>query len=410
MLSIFTPNTDKLSSFYEKGKFILAWRLCLIFSFAFFVLSIVSINSIVEETLTYLFCLLISTSSMLILYRTNKFQFIYYFLAITGTILAIYTSNSFETIVHHGDFLWMILIITISFFGVGKKFGIIILAIHLLNIGIYTMYSVNLNIVNIVELDFAGRIGLMVEMIAATISITYVIIQFLNFHTYSYANVSRSNDELSEQNSIIQQQHNEKTVLIKEVHHRVKNNLQIITSLLRLQKNELKSEEAKSQFNEAINRVMAMSLIHQKLYQEETLADIKLETYLTDLKNEILKLSSIDMPLEVFVNTDIERIGLKTIVPLGLIVNELMSNSIEHAFKDCEKAVITIGMIQKDPDVFLMTYSDNGKWKKKDEAVTSFGLELVEALTDQLEGTVNREVREGNTVYSFELKNLDIEK
>jgi two-component sensor histidine kinase len=331
-------------------------------------------------------------------------------LAIIGTALAIYTANSFETIMHHGDFLWMILIITISFFGIGKRFGMIILAIHLLNIGFYTIYSVNHNIAGLLELDFAGRIGLMVEMIAATISITYVIIQFLNFHNYSYANVSRSNDELSEQNSIIQQQHNEKTILIKEVHHRVKNNLQIIISLLRLQKNELKSEESKSQFNEAISRVMAMSLIHQKLYQDETLADIKLETYLTDLKNEILKLSNLTIPLEVFVNTDIERIGLKTIVPLGLIVNELMSNSIEHAFKGSNKGVITVNMVQKDQSTFELTYVDNGSWTDKNTAEISFGLELVQALTDQLEGTVNREISPESTKYSFILKNLDIEK
>lgn len=410
MPTIFSPNTDRLEGFYEKGKFILAWRLCLIFAFAFLVLTFVSINSIIEETLTYLLCLIISSSSILILYRTNKYRFIYYFLAVTGTILAIYTSNSLDSMVHHGDFLWMILIITISFFGIGKKFGMMILGIHLLNVSYYTLYSVNNNIKGLLELNFEGRVGLMVEMIAATISITYVVIQFLNFHNYSFNNVSKSNEELQEQNSVINQQHNEKAILIKEIHHRVKNNLQIIISLLRLQKNELKTEESKIQFNEAINRIMVMSLIHQKLYQDETLADIKLETYLNDLKNEILKLSTLSIPLTVEVKTDIERIGLKTIVPLGLIVNELMSNSIEHAFADCQTAKITVKLVQKENDFFELTYSDNGNWRESEATKVSFGLELVETLTTQLEGTVSRQVGENQTTFTFLLKNLDIEK
>ena len=131
---------------------------------------------------------------------------------------------------------------------------------------------------------------------------------------------------------------------------------------------------------------------------------------LTDLKNEILKLSNLTIPLEVFVNTDIERIGLKTIVPLGLIVNELMSNSIEHAFKGSNKGVITVNMVQKDQSTFELTYVDNGSWTDKNTAEISFGLELVQALTDQLEGTVNREISPESTKYSFILKNLDIEK
>ncbi len=408
MLNIFSPNTDKLQSFYEKGKFTLAWRLCIIFCLAFIVLTLVSLNSIIEETITYATCALIAASAILILHRTGRFKFVYFFLSISGTLIAVYTANSFNTIVHHGDFLWMILIITISFFGIGKKYGMMVLLAHLLNIIYYTLYSVNDNIVSILELDFAGRIGLMVEMIAATLSISYVVIQFLNFHNFSFENVSKSNKELSEQNSVIQQQHNEKSVLIKEIHHRVKNNLQIIISLLRLQKNELKSDESKLQFNEAINRIMAMSLIHQKLYQDETLADIKLETYLIDLKDEILNLASLTIPVEVQINTKIERVGLKTIVPLGLIVNELLSNSLEHAFQSNSNAAIIIDVLPKGEDYFRLEYSDNGQWKNENDEFVSFGLELIEALTLQLEGTVQRESKNGKTTFSFLLKNLDI--
>ena len=410
MLNIFTPNTDKLETFYEKGRFTLAWRLCVIFSLAFIVLSVVFVKSSLVGFLTYILCLLISSFSFFYLYRTKKYRFIYYFLAISGTIIQLATSNSLMTIMHLGDFLWMILIVTIAFFGIGRKFGLIILCLHLLNISYFTLFTVNPNIEQLVLLDLSGRIALMVEMIAATVSIAYVINQFMKFHNYSYSTVTRSNEELYEQNKVIEKQHNEKSILIKEIHHRVKNNLQIIISLLRLQKNELKSEESRTQFNEAINRIMVMSLIHQKLYQDETLADIKVDSYLEDLKNEILKLSNLTIPLTVEVNTDVTRIGLKTIIPLGLIVNELMSNSIEHAFHKNEKAIISVVLVPKLNDFFELIYSDNGKWKQEQAESSSFGLELVETLTAQLEGTVKRELSDDQTLFRFHLKNLDIEK
>ncbi|MFT4600926.1 MAG: two-component sensor histidine kinase [Arenicella sp.] len=410
MVNVFNPNTDSFDSYYAKGKFTLAWRLCLVFSLAFFVLSFLFIKNDLSELLIYVLCLLVSVGSIIFLNKTKKYLFVYYFIAASGTLILLFTANSFNSIMHLGDFLWMILIITIAFFGVGKKFGLIILGIHLMNVCYYTLFTVNDNVLHLVPLDFPERIALMVEMIAATASIAYVIYQFLSFYNYSYSNVAKSNIELNEQNMVIEKQYSEKSVLIKEIHHRVKNNLQIIVSLLRLQKNELKSEETKNQFNEAINRIMAMSLIHQKLYQDETLADIKLETYLNDLKDEILNLSGLSIPLEVKVKTGIERIGLKTIVPLGLIVNELMSNSIEHAFNTNESALISVVLKPKENDYFELIYSDNGQWRQEKIKTSSFGIELVEALTAQLEGTVKREIGVKQTVFTFQLKNLDIEK
>ena len=121
-------------------------------------------------------------------------------------------------------------------------------------------------------------------------------------------------------NGTLKQKNKENLTLVKEIHHRVKNNLQIIISLLRLQKGELKSLEAKEHFTEAINRIMVMSLIHKKLYQQEELASISIKSYLEDLSSDIISITSLGKPVEVVINSNIETIGLKTIVPLGLLI------------------------------------------------------------------------------------------
>jgi two-component sensor histidine kinase len=296
-----------------------------------------------------------------------------------------------------------------SFFGLGKKYGALFLVANLGTVIYYTLFSVNNNIHELNELDLMGRIALMVELLVATFSISYVVYQFTIFHTYSYKGLSEANSELQNQHQVIDTKNNENTILIKEIHHRVKNNLQIVISLLRLHKNELKTEESKHHFQEAINRIMVMSLIHKKLYQDNLLAEIKIKDYLVDLTNDISKLSTLPIPIEVNVTSNIERVGLKTIVPLGLIINELMSNSIEHAFHKRSEAKIHISIKSLSENAFELMYYDNGYWSDQNEEYVSFGLELIEILTSQLEGTMNKSNSPEGTSYTFNLKDLDIE-
>jgi len=406
-MSLLSPNTDFESDFYEKGKFILAWRLVILFSSAFLVLTITIFNSNITEFLVYLTCSLISISALLYLHFTKRFKPVYHFLTISGVVIAFFTINFLPEFIHIGDFIWIILVIIFAFFGLGARFGFLYLTINLITVIYYSIFNVNSNIENIISLDTPSKIGLTIELSIGIICVAYVIHQFVIINNKSYSTLLETNEKLLKSNEIIKAQNLEKTTLVQEVHHRVKNNLQIIISLLRLQKNELKSEEAKEHFADAINRIMVMSLIHQKLYNEKTLATIDLISYLTDLTEDIKSISPLNSAISITIESDLKQLGLKTIVPFGLIVNELVSNSLEHAFEPGTQGAIKLKIKKESNTSLKFTYQDSGIWNNSQEIDSNFGLELINTLTNQLDGEVNRISSENGTVYTFTLKNIN---
>ena len=206
--------------------------------------------------------------------------------------------------------------------------------------------------------------------------------------------------EVREVNTNLRKQNNENTLLLKEVHHRVKNNLQIISSLLRLQKSELSDNNEIKKFDDAINRVMTMSLIHQKLYQDDNLSQIKLQDYIFDLANEIKGVFNEGKKIEITVKSEFEKINIKTLVPLGLILNELLSNSFKHSFKG-EEGKVKIDITKGAQNKFYLEYNDFGSWGKEDNKA-GFGLILVQTLSEQLDGGF---VRNGSLI-KFEFENI----
>jgi two-component sensor histidine kinase len=197
----------------------------------------------------------------------------------------------------------------------------------------------------------------------------------------------------------------ENTTLIKEVHHRVKNNLQIVISLLRMQANDIENEESKLQFNEAIGRIMTISVIHQKLYEQKNLSEVQFENYFIQLIDEIKRLHDSNVTIEIDIEPSLKSIGLNSIVPLGLILNELITNSIKHHSLSDPQPKITISFREGKDATILFVYSDSGTWKELTEEKSNgkFGLELISVLTEQMEGTYKRE----DTTYLFSVKNLD---
>ncbi len=211
------------------------------------------------------------------------------------------------------------------------------------------------------------------------------------FQTYSEKQLIIANTELGVQNELIQKKGEENAVLVKEVHHRVKNNLQIVISLLRMQREELDSEETKKQFTEAIRRIMSMALIHQKLYSENELAQINLKTYIEQLIREIIYSSESDkVAIVPQVKVEIQLVGLDTVVPLGLLINEFVTNSMKHAFNNQSEGEITVAIIPYKEKGFKLNYCDSGTWSDFAEKSTGFGQELIELLVMQLNGTIVR--------------------
>ena len=182
----------------------------------------------------------------------------------------------------------------------------------------------------------------------------------------------------------------EKEVLLKEIHHRVKNNLQVVSSLLSLQSGYTKEEPVRDLFLESQNRVKSMALIHEKLYQSTDLANIDFADYIETLSRSLFQ-SYASNQGSVALETDIDvSLGIDHAIPCGLIVNELLSNSLKHAFPDGRAGKITLNFHSIEGEFVLVFHDDGiGLPANLDFRNTgSLGLQLVTTLTEQLTGTI----------------------
>lgn len=195
----------------------------------------------------------------------------------------------------------------------------------------------------------------------------------------------------------------EKEVLLKEIHHRIKNNLQVISSLLNLQSGYIIDKDAIEMFKESQNRVKSMALIHEKLYQSKDLARIDFAEYIRNLTNYLFRSYGVTSNrIKLKKNVDDVFLGLDTAIPCGLIINELVSNSLKHAFPDGKEGEIHICLFL-DNDKFTLIVRDNGVGFPKDldfRNTESLGLQLVITLVEQLEGTIDLK-RSGGTEFKI---------
>jgi two-component sensor histidine kinase len=203
-------------------------------------------------------------------------------------------------------------------------------------------------------------------------------------------------------NKTLQQLVSEKEILLREVHHRVKNNLQTIVSLLSSQSAFL-SSEALQALQDSKNRVFSISLIHQKLYQSENVAFIEMSSYLPDLVNYLRDIYGIGN--QISFQLDIARLELDVsqAVSIGLILNEALTNAIKHAFPVKSKSnTIVVEMVRGDSDIVRLKIADNGIGLPPGldrGRLNSLGLKLMKGLTDDLGGAFSMESQNGTTVY-----------
>ena len=191
----------------------------------------------------------------------------------------------------------------------------------------------------------------------------------------------------------------EKETLLHEIHHRVKNNMAVIGSLLKMQSNSIEDEQIKEVLKVSKNRVYAMSAVHETLHGSDNLSQIDLKTYLHKVTSSIFQTYSIN-PDKAKLNTDIEEIpiSIDQASPLGLVINELLSNSLKYAFLDERKGEINVSMKKRNTEIEL-TVMDNGVGMPKDfdwKKSKSLGLKLVRTLVEnQLDGSIDMESNNG---------------
>ncbi|MCW3083095.1 MAG: hypothetical protein JWP12_461 [Bacteroidetes bacterium] len=208
--------------------------------------------------------------------------------------------------------------------------------------------------------------------------------------------------------SEIIKQRDEKEVLLKEVHHRVKNNLQIINSLINIQSDYVSDEKSLELFKEIRNRIRTISLVHEKLYKSEDYVNINVKEYINMLVENLIDTYSFEKNINLNIDLQVEHFNLNTIIPLGLLMNELISNSFKYAFNDRNEGTIEIKLQHSGSGDYVLNIGDDGKGFENDPFVgesSTLGLELVKILAEQLNGTIKKLPGSG-TYYRLEFKPL----
>lgn len=200
------------------------------------------------------------------------------------------------------------------------------------------------------------------------------------------ATVLERTSALQEQTDQLEKQNEEKEVLLKEVHHRVRNNLQVIISLINLQLAKDGSDETKNALREIQGRVESMSLVHQKMYQNSDFKNIQLKEYTEEIISNIAELygeNSVDSRINI--PKDL-RLKMEVAIPIGLIINEIVSNYFKHALPEASQFSLSI---EDSSQQYVLRYQDNGKGFPEElgsQEPESLGLVLISNLTEQLDG------------------------
>lgn len=193
---------------------------------------------------------------------------------------------------------------------------------------------------------------------------------------------------------------NEKSTLLNEIHHRIKNNLQMISSLLNLQAESLTDKSAVTAMNEGQARVKSMGLIHQKLYSKDDVRGVGIQDYFESLIAELFIVFGVDgEQVKYKVATSDIRLDIETLIPLGLIANELITNSIKYAFPDSQKGILEVSMKELENKLYVEV-RDNGVGMDESAMVNSnaFGWMLIQSLVDQLDADINISKKSGTVV------------
>ncbi len=281
--------------------------------------------------------------------------------------------------------------LTFSYFYFGYKWGILISSIVLTIIGIDLHYGFSEGISRLQNIN--------IENLKWIRFITYIISlgAISSFFVFSVKRLTqlykeKQNESDKNANLVIQLRANieEKSVLLKEIHHRVKNNLQIISSLLRLQANHSKNSEFCKSVKESQTRILSMSLVHEALYQNENLALINMKKYLTELINYLYKNYHIDTKrIKPAYKINPIQLNLESVVPYGLIVNELITNIFKYAFPYDKNGNIMISFY-KENNSYVLNIEDDGIGIQNTDIdkMETLGLSLVNDLVIQLGGNI----------------------
>ncbi|MBU2948815.1 sensor histidine kinase [Zobellia uliginosa] len=221
----------------------------------------------------------------------------------------------------------------------------------------------------------------------------------------------KKNKYIASLNKTIKHRLDERDTLLKEIHHRVKNNLQVITSLLSLQSSFIKDDKIKGLFRYSQYRINSMAIIHEMLYKSKDLSKINYGDYAHQLASTLISsMKGANKKIDLKVETDELHLNLDTSVPLGLMVNEIITNALKYGFKNLDEGLISIKFEKLKYPNFLMRIGDNGNGFSNDidfRNTKSLGLKLIHMLTLQLKGNIEKDNTISGTHYIITFQEIE---
>ena len=268
---------------------------------------------------------------------------------------------------------------------------------------LYEIESKDKNIELLVQKDKVQRATLRQSDIVKKVTLAGIVVMLVvtGLVYVQYRNKQKRNKEMNEKNQALEQLVRDKEWLVKEIHHRVKNNFHIVASLLEIQSSYLKNKEALSAIKESQHRIHSMSIIHQKLYQSETLSTIHMPEYIYELVEYLRESYSIRENIGFSLQIENIELNHASAITLGLILNEAITNAIKYAFAETEEGKIAISLAHISDSQILLSIADNGRGLPSDfssKIGASMGMELLQGLTDDLGGSFSIETNEGTHI------------
>jgi two-component sensor histidine kinase len=238
--------------------------------------------------------------------------------------------------------------------------------------------------------------------------LTVVLLLFWGYRNYQLKQKSNQqlaalNGDLESKNILLDKKNAENELLLKEIHHRVKNNLLVISSLLELQAEQIDDPKIKEAIKDGQNRVNSIGIVHRKLYQYENVGFINMKEYVLSLSESILGGFSTDGLIQLELKIEKFDLEIDTAIPIGLIINELLTNALKYAFAKGEKGTITIQLARQNNNMLHLEVADNGIGKSAHIQGTGFGGQLISLLTNQLNGTMTETIENGSS-FLFDFK------
>lgn len=390
--------SEEVKQYTDQQSLKLAFRMSVAFTILFIFLSVAYYYDSFQSFITMLLGILVSAFCFCYILIAKKYSLVFKIYSILGVVVTSYALIFFHKTVHLVEILWMLGGISLAYFSISKRFAFVLFLISIIAITIFAFYSLNLHIILLSPRSRYQQLTLVFELFTGLGLNFYIFALHKKLSSFSTNKIKEVNERLIQQNIQIKHQNEENITLVKEIHHRVKNNLQIIISLLRLQSNEAKSTEIKTQFQESINRILSMSLIQQKLYQNDNFMQINFVNYCDELVAAIIDTDTKQRDVQYRIQSEIKTLNTDQLTHLGLIINELVSNSLKHAFHNQANPSIQIKLKQEYANLLLI-YSDNGSWVEPQENSTSFGLDLIDTLIYQFEGTYEIKKEANQTVF-----------